>query len=87
VREFEGVGDTVDVVRISLDGGDIQRLDEWFQGLVPLVLLEERSEISTVRPVRVHDGRLLPLLIAHGLITEPAEAGTWAVTRPATEAQ
>jgi hypothetical protein len=87
IREFEGVGDTVDVVRISLDGGDIQRLDEWFQGLVPLVLLEERSEISAVRPVRVHDGRLLPLLIAHGLITEPAEAGTWAVTRPATEAQ
>jgi len=87
VRELDDIGKTVDVVRISLDGGDIQRLDEWFQGLVPLVLLEERSEIATVRPVRVHDGRLLPLLIAYGLITEPAEAGTWAVTRPPTEAQ
>jgi hypothetical protein len=87
VREFGGVGETVDVVRISLDGGDVQRLDEWFQGLVPLMLLEERVEISAVRPVRLHDGRLLPLLIEHGLLTVPAEAGTWSVTRPATAAQ
>ena len=79
MREIYGVGETVDVVRISLEGGDIHRLVEWFDNLVPLLLLEERTEISELRPVRVHDGRLIPQLIEGGLITSPAEAGTWAV--------
>jgi len=79
IREIEEVGPTKSVVRISLDGGDIQRLKEWFDGKIPLVLLEERGEIEDLRPVRVHDARLLPLLIEQGMITEPAEAGTWSV--------
>jgi len=86
MREIEGIGETVDVVRISLEGGDIQRLFEWFDEKVPLLLLEERTEISDLRPVRVHDARLLAPLIEQGLITAPAEAGTWSVTLPATEA-
>ncbi len=84
-REMEGVGPGVDVVRISLEGGDIQRLYEWFQGEAPLVLLEESREITDIRPIRVHDGRLIPLLIDRGLITSPAEAGTWSVTPPSKD--
>ena len=79
LREMEGLGHSPAVVRISLEGGDIQRLNEWFQGKTSLVLLEERKEIEELRPVRVHDSRLLPLLIEQGLITKPAEAGTWSV--------
>ena len=79
IREMENIGPTKSVVRTSLEGGDILRLREWFQGRIPLILLEEHKEIEDVRPVRVHDARLLPLLIEQGMITEPAEAGTWAV--------
>ena len=79
LREMEGIGPTKSVVRISLDGGDLLRLKEWFQGRIPLLLLEEHGEIEALRPVRVHDARLLPLLIEQGMITEPAESGTWAV--------
>ena len=79
IREIENIGPTKSVVRTSLDGGDIQRLREWLQGRIPLVLLEEHAEIEDLRPVRVHDARLLPLLIQQGMITKPAEAGTWSV--------
>ena len=75
---MENIGPTKSVVRTSLEGGDILRLREWFQGRIPLILLEEHKEIEDVRPVRVHDARLLPLLIEQGMITEPAESGTWA---------
>ena len=79
VREMENIGRGVDVVRISLQGGDIQRLEEWLRGETTLVLLEERREIEEQRPIRVHDARLVPLLIERGLVTKPAEASTWAV--------
>ena len=85
IRELDGVGEEVDVVRISLEGGDIQRLDEWFDKKAPLVLLEERNEISAIRPIRVHDRRLIPLLIERGLVTSPAEGGTWSVVKSSTE--
>lgn len=42
--------------------------------------LEERKEISELRPVRVQDSRLVPLLVERGLVVAPAEAGTWSVT-------
>ncbi len=79
VREMENIAQNVDVVRVSLAGGDIQRLDEWFDNEVNLIMLEERQEIETQRPIRVHDDRLLPLLIERGLLTKPAEGSTWSV--------
>ena len=80
IRELEGVGPNVDVVRVGLQGGDIQNVEAWFRGESSLIQLEERKEISELRPVRVQDSRLVPLLVERGLVVVPAEAGTWSVT-------
>jgi hypothetical protein len=80
IREMEGIGPAVDVVRVGINGGDIQRLEEWLRGESALLLLEERKEIFELRPVRVQDSRLVPVLVNRGLVVLPAEAGTWSVS-------
>jgi len=82
LREIDGVGNTVDVVRVTMDSSGAQQVEGWLRGQLPLYQLEERDEITSPRPVRLLDTRLRMYLKARGLVVGPAEAGTWSVALP-----
>jgi hypothetical protein len=80
IREIDGVGSGVEVARVSADPAGAQRVAAWLRGEDALILLEEHKELTTPRPVRIYDPRLLPHLQELGLRATPAEAGTFRVS-------
>ncbi len=82
IREIDGLGETLEVVRVTPDEHGAARVSGWLRGDTPLVQLEEHAELDGPRPIRIFDDRLLPYLEEAGLVVAPAEAGTWAVSLP-----